>query len=188
MPTFNTTLSHLPLTAHRPTEEEIRELETQNGGQLPEEYRIFLKEVNGLVFLLPTPWIQAADADPDDEEDSFSVDVLYGILMNSDFYNPNYNLKDGSDGYDFKWKVPECYIAIGEDSSWNRICVSLAKNTFGQIFLWEPGEPWEFQDSTEGRKFLRGAENVRTDEYLRPVAKTFTDLWRLINETEYFGP
>ena len=52
--------------------------------------------------------------------------------------------------------------------------MSLGEETYGHIMMWEPGEPW----------YEEGF--VQTEEYLRPVADSFSEFWDLLERYEEF--
>lgn len=58
-----------------------------------------------------------------------------------------------------------------------RICMSLGETTYGNVYVWRPGEPWE----PDGRN------DVRTEEWLHPLADSFREFWdSLQTEDEYW--
>lgn len=145
------------------SEEELIKVSNELGGDLPfpDDYLDFLRQWNGL-YGAYYPGIVPLRGAFDDAE-CLIIDILYGISGAGDV---NDLLKAGK-RYAFEERVPSTIIAIGEDDHWNRLCMSLAKETYGRILAWMPGVPWE-----EG-------ENIQTDEYLYPIADSFAEFWDL---------
>lgn len=130
------------------------------GRQLPEDYKDFLRQWNGVFFSDVEPAIRFLDEF--DEYDFAVFCRLYGLAEETTLDD----LRRAQNGYDFKHRVPTSFIAIGDDNSWNRISLCLEDSRFGHVYFWQPGVPWE-----------EGGRNVPTEEYLRPVAKSFREFW-----------
>lgn len=130
------------------------------GGALPAPYREFLLEWNGGEFedSLGFPL-----KDSEDEDDFGRIYHFHGLFDPSD----GFDLRKSSEGYGFRSDVPDSYIAIGDDHSLNRICLSVFGNDVGSVYWWTPGEPWPKQSEP-------------TRDFLRPVTSSFQEFWRLL--------
>jgi hypothetical protein len=158
-------------------EDLMKELEAARGHSLPDDFVAFLRESNGAFFpgeTLKFPLADATDvnvawneSDAWDQNDLGFLDRVYGLGEEKSIHDLRYS----GNAYDFQLRVPGYLMAIGDDNSWNRVCLSLAEETYGNVFVWQPGEPWE----PDGK-------NVPTLDYVRPVAKNFTEFWGLLRE------
>ena len=139
---------------------DLNDLVNRMGRQLPEDYAEFLRQWNGVFFPEEEPAIRFLDGF--DEYDFAQFCRLYGFSEKK----PLHDLRFAGEGYNYQHRVPSSFIAIGDDNSWNRVSLCLDERRFGHVYFWQPGLPWE----EEG-------ENVPTEEYLRPVAKSFKEFW-----------
>lgn len=137
------------------SEQDIRELEQHINATLPEGYRDFLLQWNGCGFVDNVPAFDLADSRF--EEEYGTMDRLFGLPTKSG----GADLRLKSSGYQFRERVPERFLAIGDNPYQEFVCISLAGDDRGSVFLWSPGEAWEPD------------ENVPTMEYLYLAAKTF---------------
>ncbi|MCA9205155.1 MAG: SMI1/KNR4 family protein [Planctomycetales bacterium] len=141
------------------TKSEIEQIESHFRHPLPMDYRDFLLEFNGAFFQSPLGF---HTSDGDDEDDYPLLYRLYGMCPSVGVESTD-DVRFAGRAYDFQNRVPEGIVAIGDDNSWNFVCLSLRQDTCGSIYYWEPGEPWEM------------AGSIRTWEFLSPVAATFRE-------------
>jgi hypothetical protein len=134
----------------------------------PEDYLDFLRQWNGAAFYdgIIVPHKQGRD-----KYSLSKLEALYGI---GDPDGPC-DLRTEGKGYAFEQRVPSHMLAIGEDDHWNRACMSLGKETYGRVYMWRPGEPWE-PDGID----------VPTEEWLRPVADSFEEFWSVLRTEEQY--
>lgn len=145
------------------TAEHLAAIERHFGASLPDDYRRFLLEWNGVHFWVPWDhrvWFLPLDAL--DEDAAGHVVRLYGISSPEE----ELDLREEQVGYAFNQRVPSGIVAIGDDNSWNRLCLSLIPDDFGAMYWWHPGIPWE-----------EDGKNVPTRLHLHPVSKSFTQFW-----------
>ncbi|MCE9553684.1 MAG: SMI1/KNR4 family protein [Planctomycetes bacterium] len=159
-----------PVFEHAVRADDLAQLSQSIGSPLPEDYIRFLREWNGVIFTEFSPQFQY-----DDFQQNW-VSVLYGL---SGPTLPD-DVRNEAKSYDFVYRVPPTILGIGKDVCWNRICLSLASDTFGQVFFWEPGEAWEYIDRGGRRLLLKGNENIVTSKYLVPIAKSFAEFWQML--------
>jgi hypothetical protein len=134
------------------------------GHQLPDDYLAFLKQWNGVDFGIENIAVRFTD-DPD--EYSFGTLIcLYGIGADLD-------LRHSGKPYAFAERVPDGFLAIGDDGAWDRLALCLNEDRFGHVFYWRPGIPWEEE------------ENVQTEAHLHPVAHSFGDFWDGLYVSEF---
>jgi hypothetical protein len=138
------------------------------GRPLPDDYAEFLRQWNGVFFPQEEPSIRFLDEF--DEYDFAVFCRLYGLADETTLDD----LRRSQNGYDFRHRVPGCFIAIGDDNTFNRVSLCLDEKRFGHVFFWQPGIPWE----EEG-------ENTPTEEYLRPVANSFAEFWESLYISEF---
>ena len=128
------------------------------GGRLPADYRSFLLQWNGGEF---DGFVYFPLSDGD-EFDFGTVVKLCGL------YDPpdQLDLRNYSTSYGFRPGVPANYVAIGNGGTWDLLCISVDGPNVGQVFLWQPGEPWR--------------DESPTTRFLRPVATSFQEFWQLL--------
>lgn len=153
------------------TEEQIVAFEAELGTSLPDDYRAFLLEWNGVFFKDSDAAFLLKDSEDDDTD--YFVTRLYG-LKDKDTFD---DVRRMQSGYAFNERVPREIIAIGDNNSWNHLCISVSGPDRGAIYLWDPGEPWE----PDGR-------NVPTREWLHPVADNFAEFWQAIYPRPPYEP
>lgn len=128
--------------------EDINKLESKNNINLPNKFKDFLLKWNGGT---PEPSLFKIS----DEEGSSVMNYFYSI---GDTY---YDIEDYLDIYDLR--LPNGFIAIGDDPGGNAILVGTKEPYYDQIYFWdheeEQDEPnmsnmyflandiWEFLDS-----------------------------------------
>ena len=155
--------------AERPpaTLEQIASLEAQTGFHLPIDYREFLLHWNGGTF---GHYVYFALRDVPEEE--FSVECDMGSV--SDFYSlfdptSDSDLRFASQNYRFSEAVPDKYLAIACNNSFECVCLSGNHENYGHIYWWDPG-------------FI-GGEMKQSDEDLRPIADNFSEFWEGLFES-----
>lgn len=142
----------------------IREYRETLSGEIPKSFLEFLQTWNGVI--TPFGKFGQFDLTEDDDDEYGAVKILYGLFDASS----HKDLRNASNGYRFKDRVPNTYTAIGADNSWNQICLNLEDGT---VWQWYPGEPWEPSDIYEP-----------TTEFLRPVAPSFDQFWNALVEVD----
>ncbi len=150
-------------------EEELLRFEAQVGHELPEAYRSFLLQWNGVRLGQPATFAFAGTADefgrPDYADDAFgSISIFYGLPSSPD----EDDLRTSDQGYAFRERVPDGIWPIGEACSFPRVCLVLQGTNRGEVLYWDPGLPWE-----EG-------PNTQTYKYLKKVADSFYDFWQAL--------
>jgi len=144
------------------TEQEVREVESKLGMPLPDDYRGFLKTVNGVWAVSPMLEIPMKTRNGEDDE-PWVVGKLYSISKDAEEHD---FLLSHQQAYQFDQRVPKRFIIIGGTFGTDQICMSLAEPDRGKVFYWVPSgegneEPWE--------------EN--TTKYLWPAASSFREFW-----------
>ncbi len=157
------------------TENEIGAFEEAIGCRLPEDYRAFLLAHNGVLFK-DIPYFRLQDEETEDRPFS-SVNLLWSLFRGKP-EEPRWferaqaeaggraweDLREGGIGLGFKYRVPAGIIAIGDNCGNERICISVAGDDRGCVYLWRPAMTWE-------------DEPRPTREELHLVAKSFADFW-----------
>lgn len=153
------------------TEEQLTAFEGELGASLPEDYRAFLMEWNGVYFENEDAAFLLKNSE-DDQTDCF-VTRLYGLME----AEARYDIRKMQAGYAFNERVPDNILAIGNNSSWCHLCISISGPDRGAIYFWDPGEPWE----PDGK-------NVPTREWMDPVADNFAEFWQIIYARPPYEP
>jgi hypothetical protein len=149
--------------------EDIVDLESKIGFPLPDDYRAFLEEWNGGFFRELASFLLQDCLDEDDPCDWGDVTEMFGLYDATD----GFDLRQASGGYGFREDVPAEYIVIGHAFRWPQVCISIAGDDRGQVYYWDPGEPWPARTATP-----RGRAG------LRPVAPSFVRFWDQLVERQ----
>jgi hypothetical protein len=131
---------------------------------LPKDYCEFLCQTNGLLFNEP---LIVPLLDVDDEDEYPTLIRLYGISSRKSLDD----IRFASAAYHFSSRVPDGYLPIGDDNSWNLLVMSLNSSEYGSIYYWMPGEPWP------------DVEEVASVLYLSKVSGSFSSMWSVLLPT-----
>ena len=135
----------------------------------PDDYVDFLRQWNGLIF--PDDdglalYLEVSDEDEDDDDCGFIyLDCFYGISDPAERHDLRSHDKELR-----KDHMPSELILIGEYFGTDRICMSLAQESYGHIMLWRPGEGWWPE--------VEGCSQVIDGLLL--VAKSFSEFWQML--------
>ncbi len=146
------------------TDDRLSEFEDGLPAKLPEDYRRFLRERNGVFFAgeLGFPMVQ-----PWGEREHIELSSLYGLPCKPD----HRDLREAGKAYEFEQRVPGNILAIGATMYRKFVCLSLSGKDRGTVYLWNPAEDWE------------AGPNVPTYHYLSPIASSFREFFDSIEET-----
>lgn len=138
-------------------QEDIDKVESEWGVRLPSEYTDFLREWNGGVF--------CDERDPifDTGENYRELVLLYGV---GPYPAEGVHLlsQSSQEGYGFRERVPDRFLAIGHGQPFEKICMSIKGEDKGKIFFWYPGG--EIRET-----------DVPTMEFLSLIGDDFFDFW-----------
>lgn len=140
---------------------DILSLEAKLKTELPEDYKQYLLEHNGIIF--PNVYTSKNRG----ARGRIKVGVLYGIAPDG---NPvTYDIARAQLGYDFTRRVPSGIVQIGQSiSGYHAVCISTRDEDHGSIYLWDPQLPWEEREE----------DNVPTMAYLKRVTRSFSAFWK----------
>ena len=149
------------------TEGEIREAEQSLGQAFPEDYRDFLRSVNGIQSHSATSSVNmevAMKTRTGQEDEPWGINMLYTLCKSAE---PHCQLLTHQRAYGFDQRVPRRYIIIGCTFGMDQLCLSLAAPDCGQVYFWCPGDfpPGPYEPTTKK---------------LWPVAKSFREFWSLL--------
>ena len=152
----------------------LTDYESNLGIRLPEDYRQFMLEWNGVELedVPAFPLLGAANQDETDDDDvPNEIVCLYGF---SDTPSAD-DLRYAGEQLEFSERVPVNIIAIGYNSYPQRLAMSVSGEDHGYIYLWDPEFWWE------------EAENIKTTKHLRLVAKSFREWWDSLRPNPRFN-
>ncbi len=155
------------------TEADIAALEQRIGYKLPQDYRQFLLEHNGIEFeqhVGVALWYEEEYSD----DPTCEIYELFGITEKKNDETWNFDVEELQKGYQYNLRVPAGYFAI-TDTLYpaHNFCISLNEEDYGAIYYWIPPSP--FPDPDED-------EEPYTKEYLEPMAKSFQEFWDNIRD------
>jgi len=122
---------------------DIAELERYFGYPLPEDYRDFLLQHNGLLFHEYAIFSIARPSSP--ITPNGTAGVLLGLSATLDYYDlRSWTFRDG---FDFKDRVPDHIKVICTSVTDRYITMSLGLNDYGRIYVWDPCMDWDVPES-----------------------------------------
>jgi hypothetical protein len=145
------------------TAEQIAESEIKLGGTFPDDYREFLRDINGGLILTDPSFLAT---DHGSEPEVWTLKRLLGIDP-CEFWS----ISSERFAYDFNERVPNLIIPIGILAASYRICLSLRKKDYGHIYMWGPRHLWPFDDDLPNKKNMKD---------LFFIAKSFTEFLALL--------
>jgi hypothetical protein len=117
-------------TLERADEKRLGELNNRLGFKIPEVYLNFLIENNGGQPFDNLLRIKGSDGSVKWE---FTVNMLYGFDsdLSGDLYHNYFILSD---------RIPPGLLPIGDDGVGNKICLGVASENYGKVYLWSDTE------------------------------------------------
>ena len=109
------------------TEQDILEFEQQIEATLPEDYREFLLQWNGCRFWGNLPAFTMLDTTFEGEYGT--VNTLFGLSPKPD----GADLRTSGVGYEFAERVPDRFLAIGENRYQEQMAISLRGDDRGSV-------------------------------------------------------
>jgi len=148
------------------TENEVRDVERKLGVRFPDDYRDFLKSINGISSIsdntsvdLEVPMKTRIGTD----DEPWAINSLYSI---SSVAEPHDQLIAYQQAYRFNKRVPERYVIIGGTFGPDKLCLSCAAPDHGKVYFWLPDDGSNEQTSEEP-----------TVKGLWPAADSFLEFW-----------
>ncbi len=138
------------------TGKELSFLEDATKSTLPDPYRQFLLEHNGL-FIPGGVWV-------DSPKRPFVITYVYGIS----YEDERGNILSELQAYYFNQRVPANFIPIADCQSFERVVLCVDGANKGKVYYWKPPDAWQ-------------EKQVITEEYLSEIAESFTTFWKLLN-------
>ena len=117
------------LTEVRPTDEQLADFERLIQGSLPEDYKLFLKKVNGG---RPRPNVFRFKMRDGTDEESV-LHYFYAL------HEERVGSIERTFGY-LKGRIPSDYLSIATDSFGNMILLRIAARGLGKIYFWDHEE------------------------------------------------
>jgi hypothetical protein len=183
------------------SEADIVRFEERLDTRLPEDYREFLLEWNGAIFLgrdpqdastfaaafptypienhpLRTPeWTDWAREQVSPYDEAGVLGFLFGIYGKEKGYDVD--LTNANEGYEFDKWVPKRFQVIGEQShGYSFICISLSGEDRGHIYDWAYPEGKEPQPGVN-------CPSLKDMSWIAPNFREFWDVLRELKEVEY---
>lgn len=143
------------------SDEQIAHVESLLGASLPDDYRRFLKTING--GNLHDSWIEV----PTYWDDRLPVDFFYSVNpeISGDYIINKFTQ------YNFSRRVPTLIIPIGINHCENLICLSLRAKDYGHAYIWAPFDEWIDEEQLE-----------QTEEQLYFLANSFDEMLRALRK------
>lgn len=136
---------HVPFEDILPpcTAADVKTLESYYGLPLPNDYREFLLQHNGVLF---EGYAIFKILEPSSNMTNYGViNALRGISEPLDELDLRHWLY--RDGCDFKDRVPDHIKVIGTSLVNNYLTISLGPDDTGCVYLWDPGLDWEYRQN-----------------------------------------
>jgi cell wall assembly regulator SMI1 len=109
------------------SEKALVAFEKKVGTQLPNDYRDFLRRVNGGILVKEMVF-------PIKGEESDSViDGFYTLAKSSDEFE---TIADALETFVLEKRMPAWFLPVAADVFGNQICLSLAEADFGTVYFW----------------------------------------------------
>jgi len=149
------------------TEEEVREIEVGRHIRLPEDYRQFLLQVNGIRMADELSQLVFSLRDPKGGTiRKFDVYELYTVSKNAKEVD---RILERQHDYHFDVRVPNRFLLIGRTSGPEQICISLSGPDCGAVYYWSAPDVPSWEEAERN-----------SEEWLTFLAPNFSEYWSLL--------
>lgn len=185
-----------------PGDDELRDLEVQLGGPLPEEYRYFLRRYGEVSLGNEDAYPKAPITEPCPWGDEVRPECFYPLLRR----HPS-DLRGQLLTY--RGRIPAGVLPIAPDAGGNQVCLDVAGTFPGSVWFWDHEQRWFKRDLQEasleltakgadGRRLsvhdiIRGWARLHADQFDRPadymgmyrMKQTFAEFLRSLHQVSY---